>query len=205
MPKVVSGYREAAKAKIIETAGIVFSKKGYHDATMDDIAKELGVSKGALYSYFGSKEDLLNEISQQIHQILRNAVEKSSETQDLTIALESIYTNILGRCRDKLHTHFEIVASASHDQRIQKIIIDDYLRDMDTVRIFIDGKTNQGLIRTDVDSDTLTQLSISLFLGTMAMLAIGFDDKWVHDNWLKSMLLILKQNIHVSNRNDVVM
>ena len=62
MPKVVPEYKEEAKSKIVEAARIVFAKKGYHDATMDDVAKEVGVSKGALYSYFKSKEDILKEI-----------------------------------------------------------------------------------------------------------------------------------------------
>ena len=56
MPKVIPEYKEEAKAKIIKAARSVFSQKGYHDATMDDIATEVGVSKGALYSYFESKE-----------------------------------------------------------------------------------------------------------------------------------------------------
>jgi AcrR family transcriptional regulator len=40
----------------------VFSEKGYHDATMDDIAERIGVSKAALYQYFESKEDLYRAI-----------------------------------------------------------------------------------------------------------------------------------------------
>ncbi len=71
MPKVVPEYKEEAKAKIVKAARTVFAKKGYHDATMDDVAKEVGVSKGALYSYFESKEDLLKEISLQGHQALQ--------------------------------------------------------------------------------------------------------------------------------------
>jgi AcrR family transcriptional regulator len=51
----------------VEAARVVFAKKGYHDATMDDVAKEVGVSKGALYSYFKSKEDLLKEITTLSH------------------------------------------------------------------------------------------------------------------------------------------
>ena len=38
---------------------MVFLRKGFHKATMDDIARETGLSKGALYLYFPSKENLL--------------------------------------------------------------------------------------------------------------------------------------------------
>lgn len=65
MPKVVPEYKVAARAKIIDSARRVFSKNGYHASTMDDVAKEVGVSKGALYACFRSKEDLLKEVSLQ--------------------------------------------------------------------------------------------------------------------------------------------
>src|SRR5260370_31337916 len=60
MPKVVPEYKEAAKSRILDAANRVFAEKGYHEATMDDIAKRLGVSKGAIYLYFSSKEDLFD-------------------------------------------------------------------------------------------------------------------------------------------------
>ncbi|HYY91990.1 MAG TPA: helix-turn-helix domain-containing protein, partial [Candidatus Dormibacteraeota bacterium] len=63
MPKVVPEYKEEAKTRIIEAANRIFADKGYHEATMDDVAKQLGVSKGALYLYFPSKVDLFEEMS----------------------------------------------------------------------------------------------------------------------------------------------
>ncbi len=59
MPKVVPEYKELAKKRIIDAAYSIFYKKGYHNSTMDDIASEVGVSKASLYSYFKSKEELL--------------------------------------------------------------------------------------------------------------------------------------------------
>ena len=58
MPKVVPEYKEEARSRILNAANKVFAEKGYHEATMEDIAKRLGVSKGAIYLYFSSKEDL---------------------------------------------------------------------------------------------------------------------------------------------------
>src|SRR5207249_8991221 len=58
MPKVVPEYKEEARSRILDAANKVFAERGYHEATMEDIAKRLGVSKGAIYLYFSSKEDL---------------------------------------------------------------------------------------------------------------------------------------------------
>ena len=48
MPKVVPEYKQEARSRILDAANKVFAEKGYHEATMEDIAKQLGVSKGAI-------------------------------------------------------------------------------------------------------------------------------------------------------------
>ena len=58
MPKVVPEYREQAKNRILEHSFEVFSEKGYHKTTMNDIAKKVGVNKATLYLYFENKEEL---------------------------------------------------------------------------------------------------------------------------------------------------
>lgn len=46
---------------LLRQAGEAFSKKGFHNTTMDDVASELNVSKPALYYYFKNKYDILFE------------------------------------------------------------------------------------------------------------------------------------------------
>ncbi|MEA3470354.1 MAG: TetR/AcrR family transcriptional regulator [Thermodesulfobacteriota bacterium] len=46
------------REKILKAAGLVFSKKGFYRATMDEIAKEAGVAKGTLYYNFPGKSKL---------------------------------------------------------------------------------------------------------------------------------------------------
>ncbi|MDD5258771.1 MAG: TetR/AcrR family transcriptional regulator [bacterium] len=46
------------KTALLTAARTIFTRKGFHRATMDDVAKEAGISKGALYLYFPSKEKM---------------------------------------------------------------------------------------------------------------------------------------------------
>ena len=54
------------KNQILDAATAVFARLGFHDARMDDIVQESGLSKGALYWYFKSKEDIITAISQRL-------------------------------------------------------------------------------------------------------------------------------------------
>lgn len=47
------------RQKIIETSLYVIANKGYHNTTVDEIAKEAGVSTGIAYRYFKNKKDIL--------------------------------------------------------------------------------------------------------------------------------------------------
>lgn len=54
--------RADAAARILRAAAEVFSRKGFYSATTDDVARAAGVSKGLVFNYFRSKDDLLEAI-----------------------------------------------------------------------------------------------------------------------------------------------
>lgn len=54
--------RENRKDTICKVALQLFAENGYHSTSISKIAKEAGISKGLLYNYFESKEDLLSSI-----------------------------------------------------------------------------------------------------------------------------------------------
>ena len=51
--------REERTALILQAAYDVLIEKGYYEASMDEIATRVGISKGTLYLHFKSKEDLI--------------------------------------------------------------------------------------------------------------------------------------------------
>jgi len=55
---------------ILEVAMKLFSKKGYHATSIQEIAEKSGIAKGSVYNYFSSKEDLLFSILKYYHDIL---------------------------------------------------------------------------------------------------------------------------------------
>jgi len=50
------------KKQILDAAMIVFSRKGFHQARMDDIVRQSGLSKGTIYWYFSSKNEIITTI-----------------------------------------------------------------------------------------------------------------------------------------------
>lgn len=57
---------EERKDQILDAAGEVFAEKGVYEARMDDVAQKSGLSKGTLYWYFNSKDDILIAIFERM-------------------------------------------------------------------------------------------------------------------------------------------
>jgi AcrR family transcriptional regulator len=65
MPRTTQQYekiRESRKQQIMDVAMRLFANNGFKSTSISIIAKEAGISKGLLYNYFESKEDLLIQI-----------------------------------------------------------------------------------------------------------------------------------------------
>ena len=59
MPKVTEEHRAARRQQILQAAWIAFSHNGFHATTMADIIRESGLSAGAVYGYYRSKDELI--------------------------------------------------------------------------------------------------------------------------------------------------
>lgn len=64
-----------SREDVLDAAARAFSQRGYHDTTMRDVAAELGVTPGALYSYFASKESLFGAVVDRVRSCLLEAID----------------------------------------------------------------------------------------------------------------------------------
>ena len=66
MPKVTEAYRDARRDEIAAAALRCFAAKGFHRTSMADIIAESGLSAGAIYGHYESKEALLSTVAGRI-------------------------------------------------------------------------------------------------------------------------------------------
>ncbi len=83
------------REKILDTALTMFSKRGYHDTRLDDIAQESNTSKGAIYFHFPNKETLFLALVDQFANLLERRVDEATAAQPIgvervRVALETV-------------------------------------------------------------------------------------------------------------------
>ncbi len=87
-PPRVSARRQATRDRVLEAASEVFAERGFHGASVEDICERAGFTRGAFYSNFASKDDLVLELSSRhserlVHRIREAAAAPGSAPQDV--------------------------------------------------------------------------------------------------------------------------
>ncbi|MED4585893.1 TetR/AcrR family transcriptional regulator [Brevibacillus choshinensis] len=97
-PEENGRIRQLAKENIRVAAIEVFIEKGYHAASIDDVAKRAGISKGLLYNYFSGKADLLKELIlsriEEIVHVMEEAITKSTPVEQLVYIADHALLNV---------------------------------------------------------------------------------------------------------------
>lgn len=68
MPKVNDAHRDSRRRQILDAAIECFARQGLHRTTIEDIIRQSGLSAGAIYDYFGSKDDIIEKLADERHQ-----------------------------------------------------------------------------------------------------------------------------------------
>jgi AcrR family transcriptional regulator len=124
--------RDQRRERILEVAREVFFEQGFAAATMSEIAARLGGSKGTLYAYFKSKEDLFDAIIQDQCRVLEKMLILEEEGADVRETLMA-----MGR---------EMGTAMSSDQavRLLQLIIEESRRNPELARRFDEAGPQVG-------------------------------------------------------------
>jgi AcrR family transcriptional regulator len=92
MPRVTAAHEQEVRDRIVNAAMRVFSNKGFHSATIADVCRESGLSVGAIYTYFSSKEVLFRQscdliAARGLDELAGRLVDATTTAERMTIAI----------------------------------------------------------------------------------------------------------------------
>jgi AcrR family transcriptional regulator len=116
--------REEVRRRLLDAASETFLEKGYLDSTLEDIARRAGLSKGAVYSNFQSKQDivalLLKKRIERMQEVIAAATDRTTaEREGRTSA--SVMTDNLIADADWTQLVLEFAARAGRDASVREI------------------------------------------------------------------------------------
>jgi AcrR family transcriptional regulator len=150
---------EARMHELLEAALLVFARKGYRTARLDDVAEAAGVTKGAIYHYFDTKEALLLAVVEHYQALALGRAEDALRDRTAPAAT---------RIRLLMRKVFSRRAAATADQLLT-LLIRDVATEVPTVhnqwlhdgpgrmwsmlRALVDEGKARGEFRQDADGD----------------------------------------------------
>jgi AcrR family transcriptional regulator len=192
-PKVSVQYKVRAKEKIVESALITFSKYGYDRTRMGDISEAAKVSKGTLYLYFRSKEELFYAISERNITKLKEQLSAlfTTKKEDLILNAEKFYDNFykeIGQDFEKVF--FEIIAESSRKSKLQKMLYEQRIRTFDVIIEYLNLQVKRGFIKKDIDINAIAAGLVSLFDGLSISKVLGISENKNRQAWLGTVKAI---------------
>jgi len=169
---------EQTRLHILRKAQEVFSKKGYFLASMDEICKTAGVSKGSVYYHFKGKQDLFIAILEQYSLDWMNKwQELSKDTTDAKSRLLAIAQHFASDLDSPMNKAVnEFAGSESADPKIREKLIQMNESYIPVVRSIIADGVESGEFRSgDVDQMTMVTFGVLAGIGAVCQM-VGLED-----------------------------
>jgi AcrR family transcriptional regulator len=178
IPKVSQTHLDARRQQILDAAVECFSRDGLHPTTMQDIVKQSGLSAGALYTYFKSKDEMIEAIAAGRHERERELItssRKSGDAADGVQVLVRSFSRILVDPAERKGRRLSIQlwAEALRNPQILRTVRKgvDVPRGMLTE--MVEAGIQRGTLTADVDPDAIARVLIALFQGFALQIALA--------------------------------
>jgi AcrR family transcriptional regulator len=187
MPKVTQEYKELVRIRILESAHRVFSEKGYHEATMDEIAEGLGLSKPALYRYYRSKDELFREILELFIQATAKALRESFKSSRFD---PETFFSLTDKWGWTPNLFFSAAAEAPRNRKLRQIFSDGYKTAVEMVETFIEELGNRGILKEGANSRLLAMGAIALQDGLLIGEVVGLSRQETRNAFIETIQAI---------------
>ncbi len=159
---------EETRSKIMESAIKLFSSRGYNASSVDEICKDAGISKGAFYHHFESKQVLFLALLDGWLQFIDHAIEKSKDqtVPETFMGITEAFPYIFKTAGDNLPLFLEFWMIASRDKKIWEAGIAPYRRYQQYFTTLIKKGVDEGSF-VEVDPDLTARMIISTAMGLL--------------------------------------
>ncbi|WP_181391819.1 TetR/AcrR family transcriptional regulator [Methanospirillum lacunae] len=194
MPRINAEYREDAKKKIIAAALEIAAEKSWDAVTMEAIAKKVGVTKGALYSYFENSETLLCAVSVELIQKIRDGfISIFDKDVHIHVVLEKLASFIFEDQKPYASIFIQFVSRLPQDSRFRDQFSRMFDENILLVTEYLARKIDEKQIHPLTDPDSAARAILGVTIGLrITEVVLGKDARKAKQVWIESVELILR-------------
>ena len=162
MPKVDQSYLDARRQQIVDAARRRFANQGFAGTSLADIVAESGLSNGAIYRYFTSKDDIVVAICEQGSPAFPGELSAA--------AIHRFLEDARAMARDEGHARLvaQIYAEAAISPPVAAVVQQQLARVRDAVAALMPE-------RSGADTGQVAEAFVALCVGYLQQLAVRGD------------------------------
>jgi AcrR family transcriptional regulator len=170
VPKVSPEHLEARKQQILDAAMECFAREGFHRTTMKHIVDESGLSPGAIYKYFSSKDQIIDAIARerhaQEHALLSSVIEEDDKAQSLQQLARAFFANFAGgEYKKARRVGVEVWAEALRNPEVLKTVRRGVDEPRKLLARIVTRCQERDEIPSHIDADDFARVIIAIFHG----------------------------------------
>lgn len=163
MPRLKPETQAVRRAAILDAAESCFARSGFHATSMQDICKTAGISAGALYVYFSSKEALIEGICERNRTEFAERFAVLADTPSILEGLETMAREyLLDESPEKHAITIEIGAEACRNSDVSEMFLSCNRLVEESFREYFQRLAQEGRISPVVDIDSLMRIIMVL-------------------------------------------
>jgi AcrR family transcriptional regulator len=182
MGRIAGVSAEETRERLLDAAARVFELKGYEGATVALIAKEAGLTTGAIYAHFTSKADLLVAALRVHRERAVGAILAPDGAGDASSILIALATRLPTRANDETALLVEALLASRRDADLAEVLAGALgEREQSMASLLAKGQA-RGELTSDITPEAAARFGLMLGLGSMFVRALDLPppdpDEW---------------------------
>ncbi|MFD8519730.1 TetR/AcrR family transcriptional regulator [Streptomyces capillispiralis] len=183
MARVSQEHLDARRRQILDGAALCFARNGFHATSMQDVLKEVDLSAGAVYRYFGGKDELISAIVTEVLDTVRDIYERAA-LQSPPPTPDVLIPRTLARMRELRpatldggewmfpRLMIQVWTETTRNPELAAALGEGYQKVRASWVRIVEGYQDAGLMPRDTDADAMARAMIAVVQGFAAQIAL---------------------------------
>jgi AcrR family transcriptional regulator len=170
VPRVSDQHLAARRQQILDAARVRFTRNGFHATSMQDVIAEAGLSVGAVYRYFKSKDELVTAIAGQVVTEVTAEIGAAAEHEP-PLSVDQAMRRLVEGLEPRLgpdgafRLALQVWAEAMRNPTLAAFVQEVYLTVRARMTVLVRRAQDAGHLPPDADADAMGSALFGMLLG----------------------------------------
>lgn len=192
--------RELTRSALVEAAADVFARQGFDGASLEEIAEAAGFTRGAIYSNFGSKEDLLlavvDRYSRMLFESFSVRLAGADTLEEKTVAGAALWRDLLHRDPNLTALNLEFRLRALRNETFRERVLTLQREHVERIADLIRQGTDSVGIKLKESPNDLAEILNAATLGLTELAALDDSHASRYDELVELFFRLIGESMY---------